>query len=142
MHARGTGSARPTCKAVAAIQAVGCVTLRSHCDDWRRCKLHRAARMFASSKGKSETYANVSYAANFPDPYRRTAENFDKNLRGAKPDDLPVEQPIKFDLIINPKNAKALGLTIPRRYSRSRCGISTSGPKRTLKKWRCASYIK
>ncbi|MGB6815471.1 MAG: ABC transporter substrate binding protein [Pseudolabrys sp.] len=98
--------------------------------------------MFASSKGKSETYANVSYAANFPDPYRRTAEYFDKNLRGAKPDDLPVEQPIKFDLIINLKTAKALGLTIPRRYSRSRCGISTSDPKRTLKKWRCASYIK
>jgi putative ABC transport system substrate-binding protein len=67
--------------------------------------------MFASSKGKSETYANVSYAANFPDPYRRTAEYFDKNLRGAKPDDLPVEQPIKFDLIINLKTAKALGLT-------------------------------
>ena len=55
----------------------------------------------------------MSYSANFPDLFRRTAELVDKILRGAKPADIPVEQPTKFDLVINLTTAKALGLTIP-----------------------------
>jgi putative ABC transport system substrate-binding protein len=55
----------------------------------------------------------MSYGANFQDLYRRTAEFVDKILRGTKPADIPVEQPTRFDLIINLTTAKALGLTIP-----------------------------
>ena len=55
----------------------------------------------------------MSYGANFPDTFRRSAELIDKVLRGAKPADIPVEQPTKFDLTINLTTARALGLTMP-----------------------------
>jgi putative ABC transport system substrate-binding protein len=55
----------------------------------------------------------MSYAVNEPDSLRRLGLYVDKIFKGANPGDLPVEQPTKFDLIINLKTAKALGLTIP-----------------------------
>jgi|SRR5215813_9631863 len=55
----------------------------------------------------------MSYGPNYPDLFRRAAEIVDKILRGAKPADIPVEQPTRFDFVINLTTAKALGLTVP-----------------------------
>ena len=58
----------------------------------------------------------MSYGANYPDLFRRAAEYVDKILRGTKPADIPVEQPTKFELIVNMTTAKALGLKIPQSF--------------------------
>ena len=58
----------------------------------------------------------MSYGANFADLWRRASDLVDKILRGAKPGDIPVEQPTKFELFVNLKAAKALGLTIPEAF--------------------------
>ena len=68
--------------------------------------------MFSTRQGV-EAGALVAYGTNFHDLFHRAAIYVDKILKGTKPADLPVEQPTKFELVINLKTAKALGLAIP-----------------------------
>ena len=73
---------------------------------------HRLPIMFPQSE-YVEDGGLISYAPNYPDLFRRAATYVDKILKGAKPADLPVEQPTKFELVINLNTAKQIGLTIP-----------------------------
>jgi putative ABC transport system substrate-binding protein len=66
-----------------------------------------------SARELVEAAGLMSYGPNISDMYRRAADFVDKILHGAKPAEIPVEQPTKFDLVINLKTAKALGLTVP-----------------------------
>jgi putative tryptophan/tyrosine transport system substrate-binding protein len=65
------------------------------------------------SRGWVEAGGLISYGANYPDAFLRAATLMDKILKGAKPADLPVEQPTKFELVVNLNTAKQIGLTIP-----------------------------
>jgi putative ABC transport system substrate-binding protein len=69
-----------------------------------------------SARGPVEAGGLISYGTNYPNLFRRAADYVDKILRGTKPADIPVEQPTRFELIVNLTTAKALGLTIPETF--------------------------
>src|SRR6185436_2204060 len=73
---------------------------------------NRLPTMFAQGR-HVESGGLMYYGPNFPDLYRRAATYVDKILKGAKPADLPVEQPTKFELVVNLQAAKQIGLTVP-----------------------------
>jgi putative tryptophan/tyrosine transport system substrate-binding protein len=102
--------ARARAQAVVVIGSPIFFTERQHV-----AKLAIAHRLPATADAREYAEAGflMSYGANYEDLYRRGAIHVDKILKGAKPADLPVEQATKFELVINLKTAKALGLTIP-----------------------------
>ena len=80
-------------------------------------RLVYAGRSTAAGEGAPDRHPGaggvLSYGASLPDLFRRGAMYVHKILQGTKPADLPVEQPVKFELVVNLKTAKAIGLTIP-----------------------------
>jgi putative tryptophan/tyrosine transport system substrate-binding protein len=75
--------------------------------------LTKVLPMIISARDFVQAGALLSYGPSYPALFRRAAEYVDRILRGTKPGDIPVEQPTKFDLVINLTTAKALGLTVP-----------------------------
>jgi len=85
----------------------------SHGGASRRARGRKAAPVDAGFQGGGRSRGLISYGPSFSEPWRRAAGFVDKLMKGANPAELPVQQPTKFELVINLKTARALGLTIP-----------------------------
>ena len=117
-EARSGGELDRAFTAIARERAAGIIILSSTAFVAYRAHIAQLAAKHrlptsASTRAFTEAGCLMSYGASQPDLARRAAYFVDKILKGAKPADLPVEQPTKFELVINMKTAKALGLTIP-----------------------------
>jgi putative ABC transport system substrate-binding protein len=75
--------------------------------------IHQRLPSIGTQRSWADAGALMAYGTNFGDLWRRAATYVDKILKGARPADLPIEQPTRFDLVINLKTAKALALTVP-----------------------------
>jgi putative ABC transport system substrate-binding protein len=95
-----------------ALYVVGDALVTTHQNRINTLALSARLPTIFSQREQVETGGLISYGANFPDLFRRAADYVDKILHGSNPGDLPVEQPTKFDLVINLTTAKALGLII------------------------------
>jgi putative tryptophan/tyrosine transport system substrate-binding protein len=118
LEVRSGGELDRAFTAIARERATGIIILGSTTLFANRARIAQLAithRLPTSAYARELTEAGclMSYGANLPDVSRRAAYFVDKILKGAKPGDLPIEQPTKFDLVFNLKTAKALGLTIP-----------------------------
>src|SRR5262249_13295650 len=115
---RGPGDFQPALQTIAEQHADGVIVLPGEIFDanaQRIADLTAEAQLPTMFQRRELVDAGglMSYGTNYSEMYRRAAAYVDKILKGAKPADLPVEQPTKFELVINLKTAKALGLTIP-----------------------------
>jgi putative ABC transport system substrate-binding protein len=116
--ARGPAELERAFAAMARARAQGVIVLATPIFFGERQRLgelaiaHRLPTMF-QIRDYAEAGGLMSYGADLADLYRRAAIPVDKILKGAKPGDIPIEQPTKFELVINLRTAKALGLTIP-----------------------------
>jgi len=88
-------------------------TMTNHANQIAELALKYKLPLMSPFRETADVGALMSYGPSIPDLYRRAAGYVDKILKGAKPADLPVEQPTKFELVVNFKTATALGLTIP-----------------------------
>jgi len=118
LEARGLNEFEGAFAAMARERAGALLVVADPVFDFHRTRLAELAaknRLPAIYASRTETEAGglMSYGVDLRDNFRRAATYVDKILKGAKPADLPVEQPTKFELVINAKTAKALGLTIP-----------------------------
>jgi len=96
-----------------ALLVVGDAMLLQHCRRLAELAAMNHLPTMYHSREFVEAGGLLSYGSSLPDTWRRAAYYVDRILKGAKPADLPVEQPMKFELVINLKTAKELGLTIP-----------------------------
>jgi putative tryptophan/tyrosine transport system substrate-binding protein len=94
------------------VVAQDALTQNSHREIVALARQHRFLDVYASREFV-DAGGLMSYGPSFPDLYRRAAFYVDRILKGARPADVPVEQPTKFELVVNARRARALSLTIP-----------------------------
>jgi len=102
-----------TKRGVQALAVTSVAPLAAHAAKIAALAVQHRLPSIGGTRSFAEAGGLLAYGPNLPDLYRRAAIYVDKILKGAKPADLPIEQPTKFEFVINLKTAKALGLTIP-----------------------------